>query len=283
MRFWLTLFTCFFIAVPVYAQVMDNYVPPALFDVKPEIQPDKKFKRDKLPMLSREVEDTSKPPQIRIEKVQSEQKVEKAKAKPKTKKVKPAPKPTKKPKAPSPKPAPAPIKIEPKKVTSQGVVKGPKTMPSVKKQGVESEVTFETDAKPTVLVNAAPIIEEPKTEAKPDKPKPAMVPISTQKDFSFDYQGSNDEITVLQQMSILEDIIPQLDMAPEARVIIQSYAPLLDNYETAAGRRIALSRALNIRKLLIDNEIKASRIDIRSMAADTPNNSVNLIKLKISE
>ena len=66
------------------------------------------------------------------------------------------------PKREAPQPPPLPPKIEktvkpaPAKTNSQGVVKGPKVMPAVKKQGVETEILFApNDDKQVTLIDRA--------------------------------------------------------------------------------------------------------------------------------
>ena len=111
-----------FLAYAQDDQALDNYTPPPLFAEPKEVPVRPKAKVPTLPPISKKVDN---PPE-------AEKKDEELLVKPRViKQVNDkAPEPPAKPKPP----------IQP-----QGVVKGPKTMPAVKKQNVETEVTYEDE------------------------------------------------------------------------------------------------------------------------------------------
>lgn len=278
MRIWLTFSIILLSITSANAQALDDYVPPALFDTQPDVMPEKKFKRDKLPMLSKEV----KPSSIKIEKTQSQQIEGEKDEQPQAKTLVVIPKTKPKPPVNTPKAKASLAK------PSNGVVKGPKTMPANKKQGVESEVIFESNQKPTPMVNPAPVIEqEPSTD--PSKTKSAkkqekpVLPKNLSKTFNLAFKGNDDVLTRKHIKTLTKEIMPQLNVSDKSRIVVQSYAPLMSDNGLAAGRRIALSRALNLRQYIIEQEISPSRIDIRSLSADQKPENANTMQIEIIE
>ncbi len=164
---------------------------------------------------------------------------------------------------------------------SKGVVKGPKTMPAVKKHGVEAEVIFEPED------NTAPkmierIEQEETPEIKPltiDRPqKPVIMPASALPEIELlddgrqkiimTYQSGTVELGNTHKAIIDRLIIPALDLNRERHLQIQAFASASYD-EMNADRRLSLSRAMKIREYLLKQAISATRIDVRSLGAQT--------------
>jgi hypothetical protein len=207
--------------------------------------------------------------------------------------AKPAPiviiKPTLKPKKNFAKPSPTPPKRE--IPPSKGIVKGPKTMPAIKKQRVETEVLFEPKTKmPPNLTNRVKSHQAPKKLKKEQRISSDDLSAEQAWNLIFNADG-NTKISEAHKATLLEKIIPHLDYDAQSRVFIESFATRPNGAKTSlsADRRIALSRALMIRSYLLEQEILSSRIDMRAFGEDIgPNNdgknrvsASNLVKIKI--
>ncbi len=248
------------------AQNMDDYVPPSLFDshdVAPE-QP-KPYKAPKLPGISK--------PAIEIKKVDSKQIEVTEPAEPVATKAVP-PKPSSKPKKNFAKP------LKPR--ASRGIVKGPKTMPAVKKQGVETEVLFESKTPAKPIINNKIILDEPKPKPV-EKPQPTEKPFIEDKEFIFTYSGNEIDLPDLYDDILSKGVLAQLKYYPSYTIDIVSVAPMEKNVSLSAGRRTALSRALKIREYLLENDINSNRINVRALAAKDRPERVNRIILDIKE
>jgi hypothetical protein len=206
---------------------------------------------------------------------------------------KPAPtitiKPSIKPKKNFAKPLPIPQKKE--IPPSKGIVKGPKTMPAVKKQRVETEVIFEPKTKmPPNLTNRVKSHQASKKLKKEKRINPNNLSAEQAWNLIFNADG-NTEISEEHKKTLLEKVIPHLDYDAQSRVFIESFAtrPNGAKASLSADRRIALSRALMIRSYLLEQEILSNRIDMRAFGEDIgPNNDgknhpspSNLVKIKI--
>ena len=163
---------------------------------------------------------------------------------------------------------------------SKGVVKGPKTMPAVKKHGVEAEVIFEPeDTKAPKMIER---IEKEAPEIKPltleRPPKPVIMPASALPEIELlddgrqkivmTYQSGTVELGDTNKAIIDQLIIPAMDLNRERQLQIQAFASAPYD-EMNADRRLSLSRAMKIREYLLKQAISATRIDVRSMGAQT--------------
>jgi hypothetical protein len=259
MRLWAFILIFIFCASLSYAQDLEGYEPPALFDAKPQVNPENKIKRDRLPGISKPAEESKT--QIKIKKTQSLQ-------------IEKPPKPKIKPKAPTK------LATQP---SSHGVVKGPKTMPAIKKQSVETEVLYESNQKPSKIVNPAPVIKKETKKATPEKEtSKTEIDKTLPKTFKLEFKDSADVITDAHRKIVMNIAIPQLHANKKTRLIVQSYAPLKSKGLTV-GRRIALSRAINLRQFIIEQEINPNIIDVRAMPADSNPDLANKIQVKIIE
>jgi outer membrane protein OmpA-like peptidoglycan-associated protein len=283
-------FVSLIIPTLAYAQNnLEGYVPPPLFAEPKEPPPKPDNGVPTLPSLSKPVEDKSV--------LSDEGEVKKEKpdiqffddAPPPEEKQPPrqasditAPKPETKPDTA---PDPVPVKTEPvkekSKPRSEGVVRGPKTMPANKKGKVDSEITYEvldppeTNILERVQVEENKKPEEPAIEAytEPEtNPNITLPEMTTQKDGSRKvvmlYGGEKAELTEEQKYILDKTIIKTLRNNPFERVLIESYASSANDL-VRSDRRLSLSRALHIRDRLLENKIESSRIDVRALGSET--------------
>lgn len=182
------------------------------------------------------------------------------------------------------------IEIEPiliqKKSTSEGVVKGPKTMPSNKKKAVEAEVTFEENDNVTANDSILQRVQDTKTEvdAKLETPAPDVaidiklpelekMPDGARK-VVINYAPATTELSERHKAILNQLIIPEMDKDINLRLLLMAYASPLEGV-LASDRRIALSRALEVRQYLIDQTISSSRLDVKSMGSQMSKASEN--------
>jgi len=83
------------------------------------------------------------------------------------------------------------------------------------------------------------------------------------------FKDDTSEMEVGQMAILRDDVLKPLNRSTSRTVIIEGYASLNKSIPDET-RRLSLGRALMIREFLIDNRIKASRIDVRAMSDDTP-------------
>ena len=180
------------------------------------------------------------------------------------------------------------------KPTSQGVVKGPKTMPAYKKQSVESEVLFEPETK-----KAANLLDRVQKKQIDDEIVTTDEPLQGNLTESFNLPDfnilpdggrklnitftENQQTLNLEQINALNLLIKPALNNKNNRLRLESYASLQD--ESISGdRRIALKRAMAIRKHLLSKQpIEPNRIDIRSLGAQTdvqPMDRIEIFVLK---
>lgn len=249
------------LTLPAHAQ---NYVPPPLFD----------------------------PPQTIVKETPKEAKTAPV-ARPVTAPII-APKPSSKPsiKPLSKKDIPPPPSTIKNTLTptprSQGVVTGPITMPSAPAKSVETEILFEPSAE-----DAPPLIQQRIDAAKEEKanqlanqpeeapPLPAFKVIADNALQSTLYFVSHAEkISDANRKTIRHLIVPELANNQAKRILIQAYAAPQDGVLNG-DRRIALSRALNVRKQLIEHNILPSRINVRAIGAQTNTQPLDRVELII--
>lgn len=181
----------------------------------------------------------------------------------------------------------------------RGVVKGPKTMPSAPANSVESEVLFEAPEGQNIpLLYQQPKTQPkitPKTRAKPStkpvtEPKtvaekiPSLPAFKTPKDgvlqSTLYFVSVTEELSDTNQKTIKHLIIPELRKNDKKRLLIEAYASSQNNVLNG-DRRISLSRALNIRRFLIENGIDSSRLDVRAFGANTDTQPIDRVELLI--
>jgi len=182
----------------------------------------------------------------------------------------------------------------------RGVVKGPKTMPSAPAKSVESEVLFEAPkgnntpllyqqpkAQPKIVTKAPvkpstkPVAEEPTSVAEKIHPLPAFkTPEDGVLQSTLYFVSITEELSDTNQKTIKHLIVPELNKNNKKRLLIQAYASSQDNVLNG-DRRISLSRALNIRRFLVENGINPSRLDVRALGANTDTQPVDRVELLI--
>ena len=169
-----------------------------------------------------------------------------------------------------------------KKVTSQGIVKGPKTMPAYKKQGVESEVLYAPETnKPANLIDRVQeklfkkkvVTEEQKSKKIQPSANFSLPQFNVMADGAkklniiFDNKDKN-SLNNDQKYTVQEMILPLLKENSAMRLRLESYASPNDK-SLSADKRLSLSRVMAMRQYFIDNEINPSRLDIRSLGASS--------------
>lgn len=168
---------------------------------------------------------------------------------------------------------------------SQGVLTGPKTMPSVKKQNVETEVLFEPkNDKPVDLIDRAQKQSESEQQAEEEKKPEAAINISNlnpdfilpnfnvladgSRKLNLVFQAQQSELQPEQQYTIEKLILPLMKENKVLRLRLESYASPQEA-GLNADRRIALTRVMAVRELVIATGISANRLDVRSLGAQT--------------
>lgn len=192
-------------------------------------------------------------------------------------------------------PSPSPLKKTVKKVTSEGVVKGPKTMPANKKKQVETEVIFKSDKPPAPtnilerVKSPEPVPQVPPLKTKEDiarmkerLPLPTFVGLPDgSKKLAMLYLETQSDIKETQINTLEQLIVPSLEGNKSARLIIEAYASSQDDGLNSA-RRLALSRALAIRSYLLSRKIEASRIDVRALGSESNIQPLDRVELIIA-
>lgn len=287
------LFAVLMFAEQAQSAELNQYVPPPLFSetkLPPPIEPRPKSDL-KLPSISKEIElpDLSGRPVFtnRAKKIEADKpakiKIEPPSFKklPLAKVIVPSLKPVQKIEVPSVQNHTVSTKKEVFKKTPQGIVKGPKIMPSNKKKVVEVEEIFKAVdlPKPKIIksmeILTAPKIPELKTvDDIVDEPSliSNLPALELQSDGSHKvvviYEGVQSKLSTKHIALLKGRIIPQLKKDRDVRLLIQAYASVEADI-SSSDRRIALSRALEIRKYLLENNISSNRIDVRSLGSQT--------------
>lgn len=289
----------FLIVKPATAQNsnIDGYVPPPLFGASPAPAP---------VIESKPVPE----PEPTVQKIKKE---ETKKPQPEQKKVVVAPTPKKKPyRAPQVKPVSestelveekikAPVPPAPK-VTSlkkpepppktetrpqtAGVVKGPKTMPSIKKESVDTEVTFETieTELPNIMERAQnteseeEVSEEEKLAALPKATIPGFKKLEdgTERMVMY-YREAQSDLEPKQHTVLSKGILPRLKES-DNRLLIQAFA-MPQETGMSSDRRLSLTRALAIRRYLLENNVSSSRIDVRALGSQSNTQPLDRVEL----
>lgn len=196
---------------------------------------------------------------------------------------KPAPVPAP---APEPKEAAAPQKdgrMPAARVTSEGVVTGPKTMPSVPAGAVTAENVFDTPAMPEepepTLMARHQQQQQPQDAAEPASPSPPQ-----QAEESASGQSAQQSLPFEKGVTGVENppldaLIATLRARPDTRLIIEAYASPVDDGENS-DKRIALARGLNLRKHIIEQGIDSHRIDVRALGRQSQQKPLDRVDLK---
>ncbi len=163
-----------------------------------------------------------------------------------------------------------------KEITSEGVVKGPKVMPSNKKQDVETQETFASKKKKETLFNRSQ-----QQKISKDGQEREIIPVSeallnkyfeTQADGTkkmvLAYENDRSALIDTEKEIIDRVIIPVFDSDKSIKLLIHAYAHSKEGV-LVADRRLALSRGLAIRRYLLKHGISPYRIDVRALGAQT--------------
>ena len=161
---------------------------------------------------------------------------------------------------------------------SEGVVTGPKTMPSVKKKGVIAEEIFVNE---TPQIN---IIERAQSNYE-DEPL-AVISLDKIKDFQKDKKNLiiifTPETVKLNEEMLDNDLLPLAKfLAGNSKSLeIKAYAASTKDRPNS-DRRIALDRGLAVRELLVSNMIEPHRINLKSFGNKTTRQPADFVEINI--
>jgi len=167
-----------------------------------------------------------------------------------------------------------------KKDVQTGVVTGPKTMPSIKKQSVEAEQTYvskDTEIKNFQRKEVAPA----KTTMKlpPAQKKPSNYIDADQKKFILKYGKGRVHMTDKMVVSTLEPLSALL-RGNGKNIEIKSYASKVSS-RLNSDRKISLDRGLALREYFISKGVKKHRMNLRSYGNKTSQKSSDYIEITI--
>ena len=262
---------------------LNNYTPPPLFGaptqqkkipyvspVKKPPAPQKAVKIETTPVPKPKPKSVIKPQEIVIKKEKNkEEKLDKPRLAITPSTILPDPPPTLEP-----------IHLRTKKIQPTGVVKGPKTMPAVKKSNVDTETLFQPEnSQPTGLIDR--VQEQKKEQEKKDRiaivaPPPSL---EVEQDILLERLKDNTQKMLLpfspavsevnsSQKFALQKILLEMDKNINSKIQIKSFASPQGG-EESSDRRIALSRALEIRYFFLSQGVDARRIKLRALGGQT--------------
>ncbi|MEM9469252.1 MAG: OmpA family protein [Pseudomonadota bacterium] len=185
-----------------------------------------------------------------------------------------------------------PVKVTQKeKPTSEGVVKGPKTMPAVKKKAVDIELLEEeyssNQPEETPELMARFQIEQQKKQQEQEskqKEKQALEENRPEKSLFedrlvlvFDEKEAN--LSDQKQEVLFDHVVPVLSKNSQTLNVTAYATP--QNGILHADKRMSLSRALAIREFLIEQGLKASQINIRAKGGETSIQPYDRVELEL--
>lgn len=258
-----------------YTGANNPLLPPVVTQGDPALEKPKPIVQPKAPSAPKKVETAKAPlpvakPQIAAPKTQApEAPIVSA----------PVVAPAERPQAPvAAKPA-EPKVMPAARVTSQGVVTGPKTMPSVPTGSVVAENIFDEAAtdEPTLMErHQAAVLEE---VASAPAPEPviediALAPPADKVSIAFERGMTNSA-----SLSV-DGIVSALRTDPAVRLMIEAYGSATDQGENS-DRRLSLARAMAVRKAVMNEGIPAHRIDVRALGRKVPDGSPERVDLSV--
>lgn len=168
---------------------------------------------------------------------------------------------------------------------NQGVVKGPKTMPSVKKKRVDSEIIDTNNVTNNETNMLARVQKEAEKRASSDnnltKKPPSPVNASLLKDrlvLVFDEKQSS--LSDKKQEILNNQVIPAI--IGNKRINVTAFASPQEGVLNA-DKRLALSRALAVREFLINGDVSPSQINVRSLGSQTTKQPYDRVELELIE
>ncbi len=171
------------------------------------------------------------------------------------------------------------------RVTSEGVVKGPKTMPSVPTTDVAAESTFEAPADSQTMMErhqsqqkvkvaaATPAAAPPKAAEKALATVPAAPPVQK---LTIPFKAG---LTSAEAPEV-QGLAAALAADPSSRLMIEAYANPVDDGENS-DRRLSLARALSVRKALVAAGAPPHRLDIRALGRKTAESPVDRVDVTL--
>lgn len=201
---------------------------------------------------------------------------------------KPSTAPSQKPELKAPQATAKPVAPKPASVVKhEGYVTGPKTMPAVPTQNVDSVAVFAPEEEQGLTIlerhqrqekakkdEAQKIVEE-KAAAKKLAEEQASAPPEGYEKTAQDalkkilpYEAGSVELGQSDMSAVADGIAKELLRRPQWRVQIRSYASA-HNGALGSDKRIALGRAMNLRKSLLDQGVTPDKIDLRAEGKPT--------------
>ncbi|MAZ75804.1 MAG: hypothetical protein CMH31_00695 [Micavibrio sp.] len=178
------------------------------------------------------------------------------------------------------------------KPTSQGVVKGPKTMPAVKKKSVDAEKIDQNKVNNTQTDMLARVQTldpvEPKKLAKDAEPETKKDILSTKEAKSLlkdrlvlIFDGASASLSDQKQEILKNKVIPVFADGDKRLNVTAFASPQSEGLNS--DKRLALSRALAVRSFLIENGISSNQINIRSLGAQTTKQPYDRVELQLMQ
>jgi outer membrane protein OmpA-like peptidoglycan-associated protein len=196
--------------------------------------------------------------------------VETAKVEPKIEVTRPTPPAPPKPEAPEPAQAPEP-KPEPKPEP----VAAPAPPKPAAPEPAPAPAPPAPVAAPAPPAPAAPAPEAPTQVAKAEPGPAAELPGATTLAFA---PGATDVPS--ESIGALEQIAAAAAQDESIRIQLLAYASA-EGGPSSTARRISLRRALNVRKYLIEKDVRASRIDVRALGNRVPEGNPDRVEVSI--
>ncbi|NCO03192.1 MAG: OmpA family protein [Alphaproteobacteria bacterium] len=163
---------------------------------------------------------------------------------------------------------------------SQGVVKGPKTMPAIKADAVAAEaIDGDIDDSPTNMMERVQKQDPPKIDmAEPSKSLPHYPALDLTKPHIIIFEPQTFDLNA-EQVDIIHNVVLPALQDNDLKLNIISYAsPAGDGF--SSDRRLSLSRALAVRGALIEKGFDPSKMNVRAMGAETTKQPYDRIELE---
>ena len=174
-------------------------------------------------------------------------------------------------------PKPSKKPLIPQRTKSKGIVKGPKTMPAVPAQEFDGETLFNTpDTEQSTIMDrhlkdvtkVQPAAVSPKEDETPYVLELYELEAENAKKLVIPFDGNESDISIPVQRALQQKIKDVMNENPSYRIQIQAFAAPFGTGQSS-DRRLALTRALALRDLVMTADIAASHIDVRALGQQT--------------
>lgn len=269
---------------------ISDYVPPPLFGAPPKASPSSreidspKKRSDDAKIIELRKNDNQAPSKNEATNLKKLKELRALKEK--TSAFKTVPLPKKKPIMRDKVNNTEPPKTEEQKIirNTEGVVKGPKTMPAVKKRSVEAEV-LEGPSSATIKTDMLARVQSKENSSEErvpitQKSKPKQAATLLKDRLVLVFQPSEAILSDSKRVMLLEQVVPVLANNANKRLNITAYAsPDADNMN--ADKRLALSRGLAVRSYLLRHNVSPSQLNVRSLGSDTQQQPYDRVEIEL--